>query len=162
MGVRIQNGLLSTCDFIHCDTHWFRPFRLEQYSADLLSEATSVESIFIFLLAELFDVSLGLFTFVKLNGEEELVELALKPPNVANGLLGASFCQKEKTWFMIQFPAIWVLVRTGVLIYLAIQELIKLTLVKSGMANFDIHSFLSSRSLLSKYINYCGINLLEI
>jgi hypothetical protein len=27
-------------------------------------------------------------------------------------------------------------------IYLAIQELTKLTLVKSGMTNFDIHSFL--------------------
>jgi hypothetical protein len=54
---------------------------------------TSVESVFTFLLAELFNVSLGLFTFVKkLNGEAELVEVTLKPPNAVNGLFGASFC----------------------------------------------------------------------
>jgi hypothetical protein len=53
----------------------------------------SVDSVFTFLLAELFDVSLGLFTFVKkLIAEPALLEVALKPPNAANGLLAASFC----------------------------------------------------------------------
>jgi hypothetical protein len=65
---------------------------------------TPVESLFTFVLAELFDVPLGLFTFVKkLNGEADLLEVALKPPNAANGLLVASFCWKNKTWFTIHF-----------------------------------------------------------
>jgi hypothetical protein len=78
-----------------------------------------------------------LFTFVKKLNVGELLEVALKPPNTANGLLAASLCRKDKKWFKIQFAATNVMVRTVVVVYLAIQELAKFSLVTSGLTNFD-------------------------
>jgi hypothetical protein len=59
----------------------------------------SEESVFTSLLADPFDVSLGLSLFVtKLNAgvdEAELLEVGLKPPNAANGLTVGPFWRKE-------------------------------------------------------------------
>jgi hypothetical protein len=58
-----------------------------------------VKSVFTSLLAEPFDVSLGLLLFVKkLNVEVvegELPEVGLKPPNAANGLKVGPFWKRK-------------------------------------------------------------------
>lgn len=57
-----------------------------------------MESVFTSLLAEPFEVSLGLSLFKKLNAdvvEAELLEVGLKPPNAANGLTVDPFWRRE-------------------------------------------------------------------